>query len=313
MDGEFLPTVGYRKIPLLTPCEGFQTAKPPLKDWFDMARELEGRPGVIDVSLFPVTPWFDEPETGWSVVVTTNNDRTLADACAAELADFAWERRRAFYFKKYEPAEAVRIAAAHPDGPVVLADGADATNGGSPGDSTCLLREMLAQRITCTALLTIVDPEAVRLAYAAGVGATVELKLGAKRSRRFHQPVRAPFQIARFSDGQFTIGGHGAAKVNMGRCALLEIGTIKIVVSEFAGPGHDPAVFRQIGLEPREAQIVVVKATVGHMDVYRDIMKLNLPVECPGPSPSYLERLDYRRIPRSMFPFDPDMAWKASV
>ena len=43
---------------------------------------------------------------------------------------------------------------------------------------------------------------------------------------------------------------------------------------------------------------------VGHMDAYRDIMKLNLPTECPGPSPSRLERLDYRHIPRPIHPLD---------
>jgi hypothetical protein len=50
---------------------------------------------------------------------------------------------------------------------------------------------------------------------------------------------------------------------------------------------------------------------VGHLDAYRDIMKLNLPTECPGPSPSRLDRLDYRQIPRPMFPFDPDLKWGA--
>jgi microcystin degradation protein MlrC len=42
------------------------------------------------------------------------------------------------------------------------------------------------------------------------------------------------------------------------------------------------------------------------MDAYRDIMKLNLPTECPGPSPSRLERLDYRHIPRPIHPLDPE-------
>jgi microcystin degradation protein MlrC len=154
-----------------------------------------------------------------------------------------------------------------------------------------------------------VDPEAVDLAYKAGLGATIQVSLGAKRSRKYHQPVEVSAKVARFSNGQFNLTGHLAMKVNMGRCVVLEIGSIKVLVSEFAGPGHDPEVFRHIGLEPREAQIVVVKATVGHMDAYRDIMKENLPTECPGPSPSYLDRLDYRRIPRPMYPFDKEMKW----
>jgi microcystin degradation protein MlrC len=308
----FRTTISYRKIPLVTPCECFRTAEPPLKNWFDLARQFEEQPGVMDVSLFPVFPWMDAPELGWSVVVVTDNHQALADDISTQLANHAWAHRREFFVKKFEPAEAVRRAAASPTGPVVIADGADATNGGSPGDSTCLLREMLIQRITCPALLTVVDPEAVDLAYSAGIGQTVTLHLGAKRSRRYHQPVNVTAHIVRFSNGQFDITGHGAMHINMGRCALLEIGSIKILVSEYAGPGHDPQVFRHIGVEPAEAQIVVVKSTVGHMDAYRDMMQENLPCECPGPSPSYLERLDYRRIPRPMFPFDQDMEWQAA-
>jgi hypothetical protein len=38
-------------------------------------------------------------------------------------------------------------------------------------------------------------------------------------------------------------------------------------------------------------------------------MKLNLQCECPGPSPSYLDRLQYRNIPRPIYPFDREMTW----
>lgn len=305
--GRLRPRLVFRKLPLVTPCEGFLTAEAPMKDWHELARQAERQGRARDVSLFAVQPWLDVPELGWSVAVVADadaDDDDGAEGLADELANHAWEHRREFYFPKHEPADAVRTAAAHPRGPVVIADGADATNGGSPGDSTCLLREFLAQGITCPALLTMVDPEAVAVAYGAGLGAEIEVALGAKKSRRYHQPVTLRARVERFADGRFKLRGHGAQKVAMGRCAVLAAGSIRIVVSEFAGPGHDPEVYRHIGLEPRDAQIVVVKATVGHMAAYREIMALNLPAECPGPSPSYLERLDYRHIPRPMFPFD---------
>ena len=305
--GKLHPRLIFRKLPLVTPCEGFLTANPPMKDWHDLARRAEEEGRARDVSLFAVQPWLDVPELGWSVVVLADEKDHDAEKLADELAQHAWQHREEFYFPKYEPAEAVRLAAAHPEGPVVIADGADATNGGSPGDSTCLLREMLAQNITCPALLTIVDPEAVGMAFQAGLGSTISVAIGAKKSRLYHQPVEIQAHVERFSDGQFHLKGHIAQKVSMGRCAVLAVGGIRIVASEFAGPGHDPEVYRHIGLEPRDAQIVVVKATVGHMDAYRDIMKLNLPTECPGPSPSRLERLDYRHIPRPIHPLDPEM------
>lgn len=50
--------------------------------------------------------------------------------------------------------------------------------------------------------------------------------------------------------------------------------------------------------------LILLIFNVGHMAAYRDIMKLNLPTECPGPSPSRLERLDYRHITRPIYPLD---------
>ena len=304
--GQFRPRLTFRKLPLVTPCEGFLTGQSPMKDWHDLARAAEASGRARDVSLFAVQPWLDVPELGWSVAVLADEHETDAGALADELAGHAWKHRKDFFFAKYEPAEAVRLAAAHHQGPVVIADGADATNGGSPGDSTCLLREMLVQKITCLALLTIVDPEAVVTCQQVEIGNQITLSLGAKWSRKYHQPVEVSARVEGFSEGQFELHGHIAQKVNMGRCVVLAVGGIRILVSEFAGPGHDPEVYRHIGLEPCDAQIVVVKATVGHMDAYRDIMKLNLPTECPGPSPSRLERLDYRHITRPIYPLDPD-------
>ena len=306
------PIMAYQKLPLVTPCEQFMTDRGPMSTWFVLAKEMEAQTKVIDVSLFPVQPWIDVPELGWSVVVTADDDPELAEKLCRDLARRAWDHRSEFYVEKYEPADAVRHAAAAPRGPVVIADGADATNGGSPGDSTCLLKEMLAQRITCPAYLTLVDEEAVKRALEVPKGSEIELELGAKRSRRYHQPVRLRAQVEGFSDGCFDVGGHCAQRADMGRCALLRVGSIHIVVSECPGPGHDPEVFRQIGLEPSDAQIVVLKCTVGHMKVFADIMTESLACECPGPSPSFLDRLDYRSIPRPIYPLDRETVWKAA-
>jgi microcystin degradation protein MlrC len=309
LEGKLRPRIVFRKLPLVTPCEGFLTAQSPMRNWHDLARTAESARRVRDASLFAVQPWLDVPELGWSVVVVADSESFEAEDVADELASHAWSHREDFFFSKYEPGEAVQMAAAHPEGPVVIADGADATNGGSPGDSTCLLGEMLKQNITCSAFLTIVDKEAVAAAIQAGIGGEFTVSLGAKWSSKYHQPVEVSARVERFSDGHFELKGHIAQRVNMGRCAVLQSSSIRILVSEFAGPGHDPEVYRHIGLEPLEAQIVVVKATVGHMDAYRDIMKLNLPTECPGPSPSRLERLDYSNVPRPIYPLDPDTSY----
>ena len=308
--GEITPTVAWRKIPMITPADRFFTTMEPMKTWFDAARALEARPEVLSVSLFPVQPWLDVPELGWTTVVVTDGDAALAQELADELAAMAWERRELFFEEKVPPEEAVRQAVAIEGGPVVIADGSDSVNSGAPGDSTHLLTALLSQSIGGAAFVTVVDPEAVESALAAGIGSEVTLDVGGKRDRIFSQPVKVSGRVTRTSNGRFTIGGHLGADIDMGRTVVVDTGEVQVVLSEQVGAGHDPMVYRHIGLEPAEAKIVVVKTPVGFRLAYSSIMKASVLADCPGLSPSDLRILDYTKAPRPLFPLDDLPEWK---
>ncbi|MCB0188532.1 MAG: M81 family metallopeptidase, partial [Caldilineaceae bacterium] len=157
--GEIKPTIAWHKIPMITHQEQFLTSRGPMKRWFDRAREMETLPGVVAVSPFPIQPWLDVPEGGWTTVVVTDNDPALAQKLSAELAQMAWEMREEFWgYESVPPADAIRQAVAG-EGLVILSDTGDSVFGGATGDSTVLLREMLAQGITKQALVPLVDPE----------------------------------------------------------------------------------------------------------------------------------------------------------
>jgi hypothetical protein len=87
-----------------------KTEKLPLKRWFDMARTMEERSEVVAVAQFPVQPWLDVPEYGWSAIVVTDNDKPLAEKLAADLAQAAWDQRREFVVNNPGPGEAIRMA-----------------------------------------------------------------------------------------------------------------------------------------------------------------------------------------------------------
>ena len=134
---ETRPVVAWRNIPLITHQEQFLTAAGPMKAWFDLAREMEGRPGVIAASPFPMQPWLDVPEGGWSVAVVTDDDTALAGQLAAELANDAWARREDFCrLDSISPEMAVRNAVEAENGLIVLTDTGDSVFGGATGDST---------------------------------------------------------------------------------------------------------------------------------------------------------------------------------
>src|SRR5437763_1137413 len=114
-------------------------------------------------------PWPAVAEGGWSVAVHTDGDGDLARQVTTDRSALAWQLRKTFWAsERVAPAEAVRRAVAAGEGLVILSDTGDSVYGGAPGDNTCLLRELLEQKVPCLSLVPVVDTEAVAAAVAAG-------------------------------------------------------------------------------------------------------------------------------------------------
>lgn len=309
---EISPAIGWQKIPMIAPADRFATADGPMKAWFDLAREMEKRPGVISVSNFPVQPWLDVLELGWSAVVITDNDAGLAQELAAELANKAWELRKRFWvLRGLPPEEVIRRAVEAKEGPVIICDGSDSVHAGAPGDSTCLLQEMLKQEIECTAFLPMVDPEVVEEAIRAGVGSEITVLVGGKLDKVFSEPVEVTARVTGVAEG-LKIDIH-MGSFDMGRTVVLEVGSIKLVVSEHPGVGGiHPVMYRRFGMEPAKAKMIVLK-TIVNTSYYSSLAKDVVWADCPGSSPSNLELLDWVQAPRPIYPLEELPGWRAKA
>ena len=93
--------------------------------------------------------------------------------------------------------------------PVVLADVADNVGGGSAGDGTALLSELIRQGCR-SALVIIADPEVARAAVAAAPG-TYTGPLGGKTDDRLGRPVNVLAKVVAASDGHCISNKHCAA------------------------------------------------------------------------------------------------------
>ena len=310
--GDIKPTMAWRKIPIITHQEQFLTSKGPMKAWFDLAREMETRPGVVSASNFPMQPWLDVPEGGWAAVVVTNNNPALADKLAAELANKAWELRHAFTHQdSISPAEAIRKALAAEKGLIVLSDTGDSVFGGASGDSTTILAEMLRQQITQTALVPMPDAAAVEAAVNAGVGSEITVMLGGKLDPNYGQPVEVTATVEAIGGGRITEKIITLESFDMGQAALLKAGSIYIVVSEERGiGGNHPIVYRHFDIEPAEAKMVVVK-TASNWQYYRDMTSEVIRVDTPGATMSRLDDFNWQLLPRPIFPLDDLPEWSA--
>lgn len=309
---EIRPTMEWKRVPMLTHQEKYLSDIPgPMKEWFDLAREIESRPGVVSASTFPVQPWLDVPDCGWASVVITDNDAALADELSTELADAAWERRERFWeFESVPVADAVRRAIEAERGLVVLSDTGDSVFGGATGDSTVILEELLRQNPPELALVPMADAEVAAAAHAAGEGGHLSMMIGGKLDSRFSNPIHIEARVAKLGGGRIDEEIVGMESFDMGDAALLEVGNIRIVVtSERAIGGNHPIVYRHFGLDPADAKLVVIK-TASNWQYYDSMTSEVIRVNTPGATMSDLHGFDWQLLTRPMYPFDEMDDWR---
>lgn len=307
--GETKPHIRMRKIPMIVPAERHETYRGPMAELLSEASagERDGRSALS--SLFLVQPWLDIAEMGCSVVVM-DEDAEWAEREADRLASIMWDKRSLFDIKLYQVEEIVRLLQTDTsrNEPAVLSDSADSPGAGSAGDSNFVLRELLRlgadRRLNC--LLSMVDREAANAAVEAGEGSSVRLSVGHSLSRSVGQPLEIEGTVVKIGSGKFRFGGGAASNLeaNMGRCAVVSIGTISLLLMENPTFTGDPAMYRSVGLEPREADLVLVKSANQFRADYEKLTGRIYILDTPGASTANLRSLPFRHIPRPMYPFE---------
>jgi len=300
------PATAWRKIPMTAPMDNLLTDTPgPMKAWFDHARQWEKDSRVLAVSPFPMQPWLDVEQGGWAVVVQTAGDQELAEKIADESAEFVWQDREAFWARKgIPPAEAVRVPGPDAPGLTVILDMGDMVLGGSPGDSTVLLREIVEQRIEAPIYLPLVDSDALDKAYQAGLGKRLKLRLGGHIGTEFYAPLEADCLVRAVSNRS------ERAKAPSRRAALLDVHGAQVAVID--APGWcmmSPDLYTDLGLRMEDAAGVVAK-TGGDFRSFGDLQKRVVYADTAGATQSRLQGLTWTRLPRPIFPFDPIQEWR---
>ncbi len=278
----------------------------PVRKLMEKALAHEDEPGVVNVSVYGGFVYSDIPDAGVSFVVTTDGDLARAQEIAGEMADAAWDMRREFRTEMMTPDRAVASALAEPQGPVVLADVADNTGGGASGDGTEILRALLDQKAKSAVVITMPDPQAVDVAFAAGVGGGFDALIGGKIDERHGAPVPVRGQVRLLSDGRFVHRGPMATGVwgSMGRTAVVETGGIEIILTERRFQPVDPEVARSVGIDPARRKIVVLKSSVHYRASYEPIASRIVEVDGPGLSSPNLSRFSFANLRRPVFPLD---------
>ncbi len=314
------PTPAIIHIPMINSGERTCTFAEPMLSVLHLMHDIERIRGVLNVSCFTGFSWADIPQNAFSVIVTTDADPDLARAQAERLAQFIWDRRATFDVCPVAVDDAVRRAMAAARGPVVLADLGDSSGSGAPTDGTVLLESLLRLGARKTAVAAFADPGLVQEAIDVGVGGTLRTTMGGKVDRRHGEPLAVTADVVALTDGEFTVGGTmgAGATARLGPTAVLELhgandGRVQVLVTSTRYQPNDLNVFRAQGIEPTQQHILVVKSNVHFRAAFEPIAAEIIEVDTPGLSSPRLERLQYQRIRRPIYPFDRDMEWNAAT
>ncbi len=298
------PYMALAHRPLLPHILRQGTEKAPMRDVIAAAHEAEQVPGVLTVSVTAGFPYTDVPRAGFSVVAAaTTHD--AARAAAESVATLAWMRRSEFLCNVPDPERAVGMAIENGEGLTVLVDVGDNVGGGTPGDGTVLLSELLKQKAH-GALVLLCDPEAVATCAAAGVRSQVTLKVGGKCDRHHGPPVEVSGTVRALHCGIYrNIGDmRDGVHEDQGRTAVIETSRILVVLTERRMPMWNLEQLRSLGIEPTRLHIVVVKAAIAYRAAYAPIAASIIEVDTPGLTTADVRRFLYKRLERPIFPLD---------
>lgn len=290
-------------VPILLPGEKTSTRIEPGKSLYAKVQPMTEKEGVIDAAIWIGYAWADEPRNH-AVVMVTGDDQKAVSESAETLAAHFWKVRNEFEFvaPTADLDTSLSYALTSDKKPYVISDMGDNPTAGGAGDVTWTLRELLNNKAFKKSsgpeliYASIPGPELIEAALKAGVNNTVSAKVGALVDDRYAPPLLLEGVVKAIHQGDV----HAETEV------VVRVGSINVIVTKKRKPYHRERDFTQLGLDPRKANILVVK--IGYLvpelyDLRGDwIMALT-----PGGVDQDLERLDYKRIQRPMFPLDKNL------
>ncbi len=311
--GKLKPVQAIEKPPMVYNIVYQHTRREPLLPIVEESKRLErDNPAILAVSVSGGYQYADVPYMGPSVIVVTDNDPELARREAKRLSDMLWATRDKLILDLPDAAEAVRQAKAEPKFPVVLIDMGDNIGGGSSGDATFLLEELLRQKAQGW-VVTIADPEAVQYAIRQGVGAPFDYAVGGKTDQFHGRPVRIRGRVKSLHDGSYveTQVRHGGGRYfNMGLSAVIEVegsardlANLLLLTSRRSSPNSLHQLI-SCGVYPQRQRILTAKGAIAPRAAYEPIAAKLIPVDTPGLTAVNPRRFTYKRVRRPLFGLD---------
>ena len=286
----------------------FQTQREPMKSFVERMKALEGHDGVLSISIVHGFRRADIPLIGAKVIVITDDFASHGDALAERLGRELFELRGQCSEPVTALAEAVAVAATWDEGangPLILADMADNPGGGSPGDSTYVLKALLDAGLTNIAAGVLIDPLGVRYASEAGVGARFTMRVGGKACPLSGPPLDLDVTVTAFEPNSKITLGDGTV-VAMGQAVALRFDHGELLLAENRNQTYGPSIFGDLGIDLSTKRVIVVKSAQHFKAHFGAISPHSLTLDAPGVCVADVTKLPFKRLPRPLWPWDAD-------
>lgn len=281
-----------------------RTTREPVRGFVDKIQAMEGKDGILSISIVHGFPYGDVADIGTKVLVITDDRKAHGDRVAKALGQELWEKRTDLQPDLLTIDQAIDQALASPDSPVTIADPADNAGGGAPSDSTFFFRALQKRGVRNAAIAPMWDPGAVKLCFAAGLGGELDLRFGGKLGPTSGDPVDAHVKViglARNARQRF-----GATEFDLGDVAGIEVDGIALTLTTARVQALHPDVFSVAGIDPTKRKILVAKSTNHFYAGFATISKTILYSDGPGALAGDFRQIPFTKRGRKMWPFDAD-------
>lgn len=292
------------------------TSREPMRSFVDRIKALQGKDGILSVSVIHGFMAADVPEMGTRILVVSDNDKAKGDALAERLGMELYGLREQLAMEMVDVDAGIdRALAAHqatPERPGVIADVWDNPGGGVAGDGTVVLRRMIERGVNSLGVATIWDPIAVSFCHAAGEGAVIDLRFGGKAGPLAGEPIDARVQVVKVAQEGWQ--SFGKSRVTLGPAAVVRIeGTgIDVILNTNRTQTFEPDIFSNLGIDPLGKDVLLIKSTNHFYAGYAPIAAEIIYVAAQSSYPVNPRATRYLKLTRPLWPRVED-PWAAAA
>jgi microcystin degradation protein MlrC len=284
--GEINPVISTFDCRMITI---YPTSREPMRSYVDRLKAMEGRDGILSISVIHGFMAGDVPDMGTRIVVVTDNNRAKGEALAEKLGRELYAMRKLTAMPMLDTEtgldRVLAIRSGNQEKPVVVSDIWDNPGGGVAGDATHILRRMVDRGMDNFAVATIWDPIAVSFCHAAGEGAEIDLRIGGKSSPQGGEPLDFRIKVMRTAEAGWQ--SFRNSRVTLGRAAVVRpLGTeIDIILITSRTQTYEPDIFSNLGIDFAKKDVLLVKSTnhfhAGFAPVASEIVYIAAPTSYP--------------------------------